>query len=90
MTALPSTSSQIERLRAWAREFADAIESIAVETRTRNPFHDESWARAFWTVLVTLVVDDTSLPIDLTDDELLATYAAFAATEFLLDQAVLG
>ena len=81
MTTLARPSTQIERLRAFAREFADALP-------TPNPLQHEANARAFWVVLVTLVVDEASLPADLTTNPVLGTYAAAVAADFLDNEAV--
>lgn len=76
MTTLARPSTQIERLRAFAREFADALP-------TPNPLQDPAWARTFWTVLLTLVVDEAVIADDLTDDMVLGIYATAVAAEFL-------
>ena len=75
-TLTPRRSSRVERLRVLAREFADALPSP-------NPLQDPSWARAFWPVLLALVVDESVIADDLTDDLVLGIYATAVAAEFL-------
>lgn len=76
MTTLARPTTQIERLRRFARQFADALP-------TPHPLQRESNARAFWLVLVALVVDDSTVPDDLTTNPVLGIYAAAVAAEFL-------
>lgn len=83
MTTLARPESQIERLRLFAREFADAVRDQAVESIGSNPFADVAFTRSFWSVLVTLVVDPTSVPADVATDPVLAIYATAVANDFL-------
>lgn len=76
MTTLARPTTQIERLRRFARQFADALP-------TPHPLQREANARAFWLVLVALVVDDSTVPDDLTTNPALGIYAAAVAAEFL-------
>jgi hypothetical protein len=66
----------IPRLRAHARAFANALPSP-------SPLDDPRRARLFWTILVALVVDDTTYAVDLTDDLVVAIYATAVAADFL-------
>lgn len=76
MTALAQPSTQIERLRAFARSFVDALPAP-------NPLQDHAAARAFWMLLLSIVVDETCVAEDLTEDVVLSIYATAVAVEFL-------
>lgn len=83
MTTLARPKSQIERLRIFAREFADAVRDQAVESGGSNPFADVAFTRSFWSVLLTLVVDPASVPANIATDPVLAIYATAVAEDFL-------
>lgn len=76
MTTLARPTSQVERLRAFARQFADALP-------VPNRLQDEAAARAFWVVLLALVVDDACVATDLTGDLVIAIYATAVAADFI-------